>query len=101
MCDVLLQELKAEYQQRMDGRTADAPPVVQHHTQPRIIRGGSHAIHDGSPGGDSSKPKSLRGGGGRSHPSDPGETTFTKQASTVTSGLISRLLGSGANSTNK
>jgi hypothetical protein len=91
-CNV--QELKVEHQQRMEGRAVEATPVIHHH-QPRIIRGGSHAIHDKDT--SENKPKLLRGGGGKHHDADDEGSTFSRQASTVTSGLISRLLGSGAN----
>ena len=77
----------------MEGRAVDTAPVIQHHHQPRVIRGG-HSFVDKDA---ENKPKSLRGGGGK-HTDGDGErgATFTKQATTVTSGLISRLLGSGS-----
>lgn len=84
-----------EHQQRIEGRAGDTTTVIQHHHQPRVIRGG-HAFADKDKDAES-KPKSLRGGGGKQTDGD-GErgATFTKQATTVTSGLISRLLGSGS-----
>lgn len=78
----------------MEGRAVEATPVIQHHHQPRIIRGGSHAFHDKD--SDNKQPKLLRGGGGKHHEADEEGSTFSKQAGTVTSGLISRLLGSGS-----
>lgn len=70
-------------------RQTDNPGVAHHYHGPRVIRGGSSV-------NDTNAPKSLRGGGGKANITDPlpeDDTSFTKQASTVTSGLISRLLG--------
>lgn len=96
-----IQEMKIEHLQKAEENRQNAPIPVSHYHGPRVIRGGS-TVND-----HSSTPKSLRGGGGagsgasggggKLNSTDPvpegDESSFTKQASTVTSGLISRLLG--------
>jgi hypothetical protein len=82
--------MKIEHLQKAEEkRQNDNSQAPYHYHGPRVIRGGS-TVNDPNP------PKSLRGGGGKPTP-DPvpeiDDNSFTKQASTVTSGLISRLLG--------
>mmetsp|Transcript_26385 Transcript_26385/g.39152 ORF Transcript_26385/g.39152 Transcript_26385/m.39152 type:complete len:871 (+) Transcript_26385:98-2710(+) len=79
-----IQELKVEHQQRMDGRGNDAAPVAHHH-QPRVIRGG---VKDAG-----AAPKSLRGGGGKHSQNSADDDSSVSSRPSVTSGLISRLLG--------
>jgi hypothetical protein len=83
--------MKMEHLQKVEEKRQNEnnPQVGHHYHGPRVIRGGSTV-------NDSNTPKSLRGGGGKSTVTDTvpeDDTSFTKQASTVTSGLISRLLG--------
>lgn len=84
--------MKIEHLQKAEEKRQNETTQVPHHYHgPRVIRGGSSVNEASNP------PKSLRGGGGKSAVADSSvpedDTSFTKQASNVTSGLISRLLG--------
>jgi hypothetical protein len=82
--------MKIEHLQKAEEkRQNDSTQAPYHYHGPRVIRGGSSV-------NDTSAPKSLRGGGGKMNPEpvpENDDNSFTRQASTVTSGLISRLLG--------
>lgn len=85
--------MKIEHLQKAEDKRQNETSQVPHHYHgPRVIRGGSSVNEHSNP------PKSLRGGGGKSNLADSSvpemdDNSFTKQASNVTSGLISRLLG--------
>lgn len=89
-----IQEMKIEHLQKAEEKRQNDPTSgVNHYHGPRVIRGGSSV-------NDTSTPKAVRGGGGRTNATDTvheadERDSFTRQASSVTSGLISRLLGAG------
>ena len=87
-----IQEMKIEHLQKAEDRRQNESIPVSHYHGPRVRRGGS-TVNDHS----TSTPKSLRGGGGKINANETvpeiDENSFTRQASNVTTGLISRLLG--------